>query len=102
MTYGATWMRNWRAAHPGANAAIHARRYAQRVLMLRIIKQEMGCIDCGYDANPVALEFDHVRGDKLFNLSTGGAWRSITAVQTELEKCVVRCSNCHHIRSEKG
>jgi hypothetical protein len=95
-------MRRWRIANPGANAAIKAAHHARRMLMLRIIKQEMGCIDCGYNINAAALEFDHVRGVKLFNLSTGGAWRSIKAVQAELEKCVVRCSNCHHIRSAQG
>ena len=68
--------------------------------MLRIIKQEMGCIDCGYDANPVALQFDHVNGDKLFDMSWGVGC-NIGRIQTELEKCVVRCANCHAIRTHE-
>lgn len=68
--------------------------------MLSIIKQELGCIDCGYNANPVALDFDHVNGDKLFGLSASVA-REINSIQAELEKCVVRCANCHRIRTRE-
>jgi hypothetical protein len=72
--------------------------YARHTVMLRIIKQEMGCIDCGYNADPVALDFDHVRGEKRFNLAKI-AFRGVRTIQAELEKCVVRCANCHRIRS---
>jgi hypothetical protein len=80
---------------------VHKKK-ARRRMMLRIIKQEMGCIDCGYDADPVALQFDHVKGIKLFNIAesssmTGG----IKRLQTELAKCVVRCANCHAIRTQE-
>lgn len=72
----------------------------RRLLMLQIIKQEMGCIDCGYNVNPAALDFDHVRGVKLFNIARGASF-AILRLQTELAKCVVRCANCHRIRTYK-
>jgi hypothetical protein len=59
------------------------------------------CIDCG-EADPRVLEFDHVRGDKHSSISkmvTDN--RSLAAVQEEIQKCVVRCSNCHRRRHYK-
>jgi hypothetical protein len=84
----------WRAANP----TYFKDRRDQRRLMLNIIKQEMGCIDCGYDTNTVALDFDHVNGNKLFAIGQD-ILRSIKSIQRELEKCVVRCANCHRIRT---
>lgn len=53
------------------------------------------CIDCG-ESDPLVLDFDHVRGSKYCTvsrmISTGF---SISRLQTEMAKCVVRCSNCH-------
>jgi hypothetical protein len=53
------------------------------------------CIDCG-EPDPVVLDFDHVRGKKknsVSNLVRGGY--SIASIQSEIEKCEVRCANCH-------
>lgn len=53
------------------------------------------CVDCG-ERDPIVLEFDHVFGAKLNNVSTmvygSFRWHSIAA---EIEKCEVRCANCH-------
>lgn len=53
------------------------------------------CIDCG-ECDPVVLEFDHVRGTKVKNLSDMvlGGW-SLGTIQNEIEKCDIRCANCH-------
>ena len=88
----------FRTDNPGYYNAYHRKTYARHTLMLRIIKQEMGCIDCGYDVNPVALDFDHVNGVKRFNLAKI-AFRGAATIQAELAKCVVRCANCHRIRT---
>ncbi|WXX09704.1 HNH endonuclease [Mycobacterium phage MS810] len=53
------------------------------------------CVDCG-EGDPIVLEFDHVRGEKLGNLSemiNRGA--SLKRIVAEIEKCDVRCANCH-------
>jgi hypothetical protein len=60
------------------------------------------CVDCG-ETNPIVLEFDHKDGvDKQFDLSTGTRrgykWEKI---KNEIDKCDVRCSNCHRIRTAK-
>lgn len=55
------------------------------------------CVDCGND-NPIVLDFDHVRGKKVNNVSRMVAkclsWQSIL---DEIDKCEVRCANCHRI-----
>ena len=55
------------------------------------------CIDCG-ESNPIVLDFDHVNGVKLGNVSdiSNGGY-SIKTIQKEIDKCEVRCSNCHRI-----
>lgn len=57
-----------------------------------------GCIDCGYNANPFALQLDHVRGEKFKAISTMiGECASISRIKDEIRKCEVRCANCHLI-----
>jgi len=60
----------------------------------RFIKTSNGCIDCG-EKDPIILEFDHLR-DKSFNLGEAlRDWTSVENINAEIEKCVVRCCNCH-------
>lgn len=63
---------------------------------LRKLKVTKGCADCGYNAHHAALDFDHVRGEKKFNIA--GSWGTIQCLR-EIEKCEVVCSNCHRIRT---
>lgn len=59
------------------------------------------CVDCG-EADIVVLEFDHVRGEKAHNVTylvNGGfGW---PRVRQEIEKCDVRCANCHRRRTQQ-
>ena len=59
-------------------------------------KLSLGCIDCGYKENPLALEFDHVNGLKTRCVSQYNNWDLALA---EVSKCVVRCANCHRIKT---
>jgi len=59
-------------------------------------KLKKGCAECGYSEHHVALDFDHVKGDKLFNVCNA---KSINSAKVEIKKCEVVCSNCHRIRS---
>lgn len=59
------------------------------------------CVDCG-ETDPVVLEFDHVRGRKrkaVGDLARQGY--SISAIQKEIAKTVVRCANCHRRKTHK-
>ena len=61
------------------------------------------CVDCG-ESNPIVLEFDHVRGKKLNNISTMMMkMLPREVIMDEIEKCEVRCANCHRIKTaERG
>ena len=63
------------------------------------IKLASGCIDCGFKNHPSALDFDHVKGKKKFTLVAGNLNYSIKTIMKEMQKCVVRCANCHRIKS---
>jgi len=89
------------------NSVKHKKNCAARV---RRIRTEHGqrvwdyllahpCVDCG-EADPVVLDFDHVRGKKHLSVSTmiiqGFSWERVAA---EIAKCDVRCANCHRRRT---
>lgn len=60
------------------------------------------CVDCG-ETDPVVLEFDHIESknkDAAVStmVSTLKSWERILE---EIEKCEVRCANCHRRRTAK-
>lgn len=58
------------------------------------------CVDCG-ETDPMVLTFDHVRGSKKMNISQMvNQGYSLETLQNEIDKCEVRCGNCH-MRKEK-
>ncbi len=55
------------------------------------------CVDCG-NSDIRVLEFDHVRGIKVDNVSVMVVKSApIEKIQEEIDKCDVRCANCHRI-----
>lgn len=62
--------------------------------MLNYFKNH-NCIDCG-ESNPVVLEFDHRDGtQKERSISGFLRDRRLDKIKNEIEKCDVRCANCH-------
>ncbi len=58
------------------------------------------CVDCGVSYPPRVMDLDHVRGEKLFTLghATRGVYHTWAEIQEEIDKCDLRCSNCHRLR----
>lgn len=55
------------------------------------------CVDCG-NTDIRVLQFDHVIGKKIDSVSVGvkDSW-SVEKLLKEINKCEVRCANCHKI-----
>lgn len=95
------YMRLW-----AKNNRSKLRKYQkERSLLARdlVLKnKEKPCKDCGQHYPYFIMEFDHVKGDKKFTLSTAtSGGRSLKSIQEEIDKCEVVCANCHRIRSYK-
>ncbi|NIA02021.1 MAG: hypothetical protein GWP15_01430 [Nitrospirae bacterium] len=60
------------------------------------------CIDCG-ETDPVVLEFDHKpEEEKLESVSVFlGHNYPLSTIKKEIEKCEVRCANCHRRKTAK-
>lgn len=64
--------------------------------------KENRCVDCG-ESDPIVLQFDHREpseksGNVSALISRGNSWSRVLA---EIEKCDVRCANCHMRRTAK-
>lgn len=68
---------------------------------VRALKLLRGCIDCGYDSNADALEFDHRPGEGKRPRGVGGVIGNTRLLIAEIAKCDVRCANCHAIRTQE-
>ena len=64
------------------------------------IKSEAACADCGNFYPSYVMDFDHVRGEKKFNVAASmhAGYRKLVA---EIEKCDIVCSNCHRERTHQ-
>jgi len=82
----------------GLSARARKRRSHWR--LAGMIKVASGCIDCGYAAHAEALQFDHTGEDKKGNVSdlirSDYSW---AAIMTEINKCEIRCANCHAVKT---
>lgn len=73
----------------------YRRQYRRNNLAaLRAYKAEHGCADCG-ETDPIVLTFDHRDDDKSFNIAQKVGRLGLAALMAEVEKCEVRCYNCH-------
>lgn len=75
-------------------------RHAEHKDFVSTYLQTHPCVDCG-ETDPVVLEFDHVRGEKVCNVSHAMNHCRLTDLFVEIEKCDVRCANCHKRKTAK-
>ena len=79
-----------------------AQKRARRKRRLDLIKTSKGCVDCGYNDDPVALQFDHIdRNDKTGTVSQM-ILHNLKKLFAEIKKCEIRCANCHMIKTHAG
>ena len=93
------YMRVYNAQNRETLTAKKAERRRQQRDFINAVKS-VPCKDCGVAYPPWVMEFDHVRGQKLCNLSVLArktvSWETI---KTEIAKCEVVCANCHRQRT---
>ena len=85
-----------------ARAREHTKR--KRVELRQWVREYLAsnpCVDCG-EADPLVLEFDHRDpASKMGNIADiicRAGWGK-KRLQVEIEKCDVRCCNCHRKRT---
>lgn len=62
--------------------------------------QKHPCIDCG-ESDPICLDFDHLSDKKIEVSILVKDKKPIEVISQEIEKCVVRCANCHRKKTAK-
>ena len=63
------------------------------------LKTSRACADCRKKYPHFVMDFDHARGEKKFNISSGVHKCSMEELQIEIAKCDLVCANCHRIRT---
>jgi hypothetical protein len=77
--------------------ASRAKQRIEQRLLIRQYLETHPCVDCGI-ADIRVLQFDHIeRGPDIRRISKLIGTRN--KLLAELEKCEVRCANCHMIRT---
>jgi hypothetical protein len=92
-------MKSWYRKHPqSTNASTRRRKKAIREFIQRA--KNKPCTDCRLSYPYYVMDFDHVRGRKLLNLSVAvNKLLSLKKVEAEIKKCEVVCANCHRERT---
>ena len=97
------YARAWYAKNAGVHKELTTRRAKEDRKKIRAILDELKsqpCTDCDGRFDPVCMDFDHVTGVKLFNVSSGSTSYKLEKVLEEVAKCEIVCANCHRLRTK--
>ena len=80
------------------------RRYERGREFILNFKKDKCCVFCGYKEHPEILQFHHQnRAEKKKEISEMTTL-SLKRVQSEIDKCILLCPNCHslhHLKKEE-
>jgi hypothetical protein len=102
-----TCHKEWNRQHYERNKATYiatakrnsARYYAESGDRILEYLRNHPCVDCG-EADPLVLEFDHRdRSIKRLAISAMLSRFGWAEIEREIDKCDVRCANCHRRRT---
>jgi len=74
----------------------YQRKKFKKRLLIDSIKN-MPCKDCGEFKSLDKMTFDHIKGEKQFDIANG-CRKSWQRLLTEIEKCELVCRCCHNVR----
>jgi hypothetical protein len=86
-------------------ARASARNAVTRIELQRYVREQKNkpCADCGGSYPHYVMDFDHVRGQKICEISNIANRRlSLRKLQDEIAKCDLVCANCHRVRTYGG
>jgi hypothetical protein len=95
------YVRQHYAANTAYYLATARRQNAKRVAEIRRQLRDhksVPCADCGGRYPYWVMDFDHVAGEKLFNVGEA-ITMSPRVILSEIAKCEVVCANCHRART---
>ncbi len=98
---GSAFMHNRRLTIPGVREMERAsskKRHRKVTDYMRSLKIGRPCADCKNSFPPECMDFDHVRGEKIHEVSRVCNKEFVDA---EILKCDLVCANCHRIRTKK-
>jgi hypothetical protein len=73
---------------------------AYKIDFIKDFKMNNPCMDCGKFYHYYAMDFDHVRGQKVRDISD--MWGApIEKIKEEIAKCDLVCATCHRLRTWK-
>ena len=86
----------------GSTAASVYKCRRKKIAMIRDYRAAHGCSDCG-ENHPACLDLHHLdpsTKDPRLGKIKGRRWDALSFadIETELQKCIVLCSNCHKKR----
>jgi len=99
--YKLSWYARNREEHGRKVRAVRDRASANNRERMWSYLAQHPCVDCG-EADPVVLEFDHLRDKRenvAYMVTAGFTWSTI---ELEIEKCQVRCANCHRRKTARA
>jgi hypothetical protein len=92
----------WKRLRAESGEPLHRKPFVDRNLRW-ILRQldEASCVDCGL-RDPLVLEHDHIgeKRETVMTLVHGGFSRE--TIQKEIDRCEVRCVNCHRLRTSES
>jgi hypothetical protein len=76
----------------------NSQRHYARMSAFQAWLKTQPCWDCDHKFPPECMDFDHVRGEKRFNIAR---IRTVEKLSEEIVKCDLVCANCHRIRGQR-
>ena len=90
--------KRWAEENRGKLLQYYKDRGSENLAFVNSLKANGTCADCGESYSSYVMEFDHVRGEKLFSIGKMGNRRRDRIV-AEIAKCELVCCACHRVRS---
>ena len=75
----------------------------------KVLKSVIGCENCGFSKSAFALQYDHINHATKYTTKSGKKINpsdlfyscAVAVFVAEVAKCVIRCANCHAIKTAK-